>query len=205
MERTPMLRRALPAVLATASLLPLAACSSGDAEAQEAAGATLPTTASAGPEASEPAGPAKSDRGNVIKQVGEEAYVTLLDRDERVVTFSIDAIRVDQPCNSGFADEPVNGHFVGIDVRAATTPNLPADWFIQLSADNFQVIGPDGLTVTDVWGTAYSCLDTASSFTTDQLGPAQQYAGTVVIDSPVTSGTLVYKVPGGLTGWEWQF
>jgi hypothetical protein len=201
-----MLRRALPAALAAATLLPLAACSSsGDGEAQEAAGATLPTTPSAAPETSEPAGPSKSDRGNVIKQLGEEAYGTLLDTDERVFTFAIDAIRVDQPCNSGFADEPANGHFIGIDVRAATTPNLPADWFIQVSADNFQVIGPDGLTVTDVWGTAYSCLDTANSFTTDQLGPAQQYAGTVVIDSPVTSGTLVYKVPGEPTGWEWQF
>ncbi|MGY1761039.1 hypothetical protein ACI79G_07085 [Geodermatophilus sp. SYSU D00779] len=201
-----MFRRALPAALAAATCLTLAACGGEDSASTEAADATLPTQTSAAPTSAEPDGPARSDRGNIIKQIGEEGGNSLDENsDELVFRFAVDAIRVDQECNSGYPQEPTNGHFIGIDVRAATTANLPPDFFVQMSADQFQVIGPDGLTVTDVWGTAYSCLDSASSFTSDQLGPAQQYAGTVVIDSPVTSGTLVYKHPGDTTGWEWQF
>ena len=202
-----MLRRALPAALAASISLTLAACGGEDSASTEAAAdATLPTKTSAAPTTAEPAAPARSDRGNIIKQIGEEGGNYLNEHsDELVFRFAVDAIRVDQDCNSEYPQEPANGHFIGIDVRAATTANLPPDFFVHMSADQFQVIGPDGLTVTDVWGTAYSCLDTASSFTSDQLGPAQQYAGTVVIDSPVTSGTLVYKHDGDSTGWEWQF
>jgi len=201
-------RRALPATLVLAATITLAACGGDDDASQEAsAGATLPTTTSAAPETAEPTGPARSDRGNLIKQLGEEGgYGNPEDPDgPNVFTFAVDAIRVDQPCDSGFADAPDNGHFIGIDIRAATTADFSSDWFIQFTADHFEVIGPDGLTITNVSGRGYSCMDDSSAFTLDTLGPAQQYAGTVVIDSPVTSGTLVYKAPGEPDGWEWQF
>jgi hypothetical protein len=37
------------------------------------------------------------------------------------------------------------------------------------------------------------------------LGPGQQYAGSVVLDSPVVSGVLIFAPGGAPTGWEWQF
>lgn len=76
---------------------------------------------------------------------------------------------------------------------------------MQFTSDHFKVVGSDGVTVSDVRGNGYSCLGASEAFTTDQLGPGQQYVGTVVIDSPVTTGALIYTYPGMTTGWEWQF
>jgi len=207
-----MLRRATPAVLAVTALT-LSACG-GDAEADGGGPAALPSTSSpAATESSSPAsrtndaGVALNDRGNIPKEMGQEAGIGHpTDPDAPwPLTFTIDSVTVDQPCNTGFEDPPTNGHYIGIALRAATTADLPPDWYVMFDSYSFKVIGPDGLTISDVSGTAYSCLDSRSSFTSDPLAPGQQYAGIVVIDSPVTTGSLIYSADGDGTGWEWQF
>lgn len=196
----------------TATALILSACGS---EGDDTSGgpAALPTTSSsATSESSAPAsrtnarGVALNERGNIPKKLGQEAGVGHpTDPDAPwPLTFSVDKITVDQPCTSGYPEPPKNGHFIGIKIRAATTADLPPDWFVQFTEHTFKVIGPDGLTVSDVSGTAYSCLDSRYAFTSDPLGPGQMYTGVVVIDSPVTSGSLIYT-QDGTTGWEWTF
>jgi hypothetical protein len=88
----------------------------------------------------------------------------------------------------------------------ATTPDYdPATQYISFTESDFRVIGPDGVTVPNVTGNAYSCLGSGRTLSGVQIGPGQQYVGTVVIDSPVTSGSLVFAPAGSATGWEWEF
>lgn len=196
------MRRAALSVIAVPLLL--AGCSSSGEDDGQAA-PSLPSTSSA----AESDGPARSDRGNIIKAFGEEGgfcspTATTCTAEDLVLTFTVDSVTVDPECTSGFANPPDNGHFIGINLRVATSAEYPPDYYATFTAADFSVIGPDGLTVDDVQGQAYLCLGPAG-FTQDLIGPGQQYAGTVVIDSPATSGTLVYKAAGEATGWEWQF
>lgn len=184
----------------------------GDEPTRTAAAPRLPSSTSAATSSSEaPAsGPARSARGNIIKQLGEKGGLCKPDvsectEDLLVLTFTVDSITVGIECTSGFASPPENGNYIGIALRVATSADYPSDWFTTFTASDFQIIGPDGLTITDVQGQAFSCLGD-NGFTYQPLGPGQQYAGTVVLDAPVTSGVLVYKPPAfGGAGWEWQF
>lgn len=197
-------------MLAVAATLLLAGCGS-DQPDREAAAPTLPSTTTAEPSSdAPPSGPVRSDRGNIIKALGEEGGicgpgVTECTEEALVLTFTVDSITVGVECTSGFSVPPDNGNYIGIGLRVATSADYPADWFATFTAGDFRIIGPDGLTITDVQGQAASCLGD-NGFTYQPIGPGQQYAGTVVLDSPVTSGVLVYAPPGmGGTGWEWPF
>ncbi|MGY1730140.1 hypothetical protein ACI798_01370 [Geodermatophilus sp. SYSU D01045] len=212
-----MFRRTIPAVLAGASLL-LTGCSSADSSQEEATASSKakasspalpPTSTSAAPSTAEATGPARSARGNIIKQLGEEGGFTASEAPDapRVFTFAVDSITVDPQCSSDYASEPANGHYIAISLRASTSAEFDPSTYLTISQYDFQVIGPDGLTVNDVSGNAYSCLAPNEQFTSDPVGPGQQYVGTIVIDAPVTSGTLAF-IPGALgapTGWEWSF
>jgi hypothetical protein len=91
-------------------------------------------SASAGPSAGSaaPATPAcqTSERGNVVKKVGETAAFGLT-QDEFVVSFVIDKIMVGAKCTSQFAQKPEHGSFLRLDVRAETKPNMPTNNFDQ--------------------------------------------------------------------------
>ncbi|MGY1830148.1 hypothetical protein ACI8AA_06910 [Geodermatophilus sp. SYSU D01180] len=211
-----MFRRTIPAVLTGVSLL-LTGCSSDDT-GQEATASSRPTASSpelppkstsAAPSSAEPTGPARSARGNIIKQFGEEGGFSASDAPDApsVFTFAVDSITADPQCSSEYASEPANGHYIAISLRASTSAEFDPNAYFTISQYDFQVIGPDGVTVNDVSGNAYSCLASNEQFTSDPLGPGQQYAGTIVIDAPVTNGTLAF-IPGALgspTGWEWSF
>ncbi len=199
------------AALSVAVLIVLAGCGQGATD--ESASPTLPPTASASTPAESASadrtnsnGAALNARGNIPKAIGQDAFVTD-EAGREHISLAIDAITPDPVCDSGFADQPANGHYVAVDLRVATSPDLPQDWFVSFSADDFRVIGPDGITNSSVAGQGYSCLAGNRVFTYDLLGPGQQYRGTIVLDVPVTTGALAF-VPdslGGTTGWEWEF
>ena len=143
----------------------LAACG-GTATEDTASGPTLPAEVAANAEETtepaEPTGPQRNDRGNIEKQLGEEGGITDEATGGAVLTFAVDAIAIDQPCTSEYPEPAENGHFVVIDLRMATAPELAdsslGGWF-SVSPYDFRVIGPDGLTVDEL-GTsaAYSSL-----------------------------------------------
>ncbi len=201
-------------IAVAAALLVLTGCASDDEPASSSeSSAELPSKTTESPEPTpEPDSPSKSPRGNFIKNVGEvggscPVGVDPCTKEQLWFSFTVDAIRPDLPCKAEYGPlpEPTNGHYIGVDVRAATTAEFPADAYLQINSDHFEVITPDGLTVSALGGNAYLCLPQSEWFTLDFLGPAQQYAGTVVLDSPVAHGTLVYKPSGSNLGWEWTF
>lgn len=155
-------------------------------------------------------GPAPNARGNILAGFGEEGGIT----DEAgadVLTFAVDGITVDPACTSDYADygTPVGPghHLVAVQMHVATTPLVSDDDFLSVSGYDFRFIGADGITVDSLDGiSTYGCLEDSQTFTSDILGPGQQYAGTVLLDVPAAAGTLVFDPSWGQTGgWEYNF
>jgi hypothetical protein len=156
----------------------------------------------------------RSPRGHIVKGLGEVGGLSHPDDttptlDELVLSFTIDDIRVDAPCPSEYAQPPQNGHFVALDIRASTTETYPADQLVfAMNPADFSLVGPDGVTISNIaTAPTYSCIsyDDPSVFPSDMFVPASQYRGTVILDIPSTTGTLIYTPMGKPNGWEWSF
>jgi hypothetical protein len=147
-----------------------------------------------------------NERGNVEKQIGEEAGITGPDGSP-AMTFTVDAIQIDLPCSGDYPEPPENGHFVGLTMHVTTAPNLAPDSYIDISAGDFSFIGADGITVGSVdTFPAFICAADDEQLPTGPLGSGQQYVGTLVLDVPGTTGILQYQplyLDSG--GWEWSF
>ncbi|WP_026819335.1 hypothetical protein [Arthrobacter castelli] len=158
-----------------------------------------------GPE-TESAETGMSQRGNLIKAMGEEA--SILDTNgEPAVTFTVYSI-TEGTC-TGVAPEPAtNGHYMFLDVSLATSPNLvegygsPEFGF----TGGWEVIGPAGQTSNAVLETfgAYQCLPPAQQLPS-WLGPGEEARGIVVLDSPHPAGTFMFHDLLTPTGWEWEY
>lgn len=204
----------LLAACATCTLL-LAACGGGAATESSADAPSLPETSAAQSAPTTAAGPSRNARGNVVKALGEEGGFTANENpDQVVVTFALDSIspaECDEYYDPAYSP-PENGHLMTIALRFATAPEL-ADTqlgqYLSVSAQDFQFVGADGVTVTNV-GTlaAYTCQGSGpDAFPQSPLAPGSSYAGTLVLDLPATNGVLMYR-PSFLTGgggWEWAF
>jgi hypothetical protein len=175
--------------------LPPAPSSSGSSASSS------PTTATAST-SSTPAEP--NERGNIVQVTGQQAGIQGPDGDQEVI-FSVDAVVLDQPCAGGAP--ATNGHYLGVQVRVTTgdLAFLGGTW--SMSANDFAILQPDGTMRFDLATEgALQCLAGSDRFPVSALEPGRQYSGTIVLDSPVTSGTLVFAPPGLQgDGWEWQF
>lgn len=172
-------------------------------EASESTTASAAATAeatSAAPEAE------KSTRGNLIKQIGEGAGLT--EAGKQTVTFVVNSITVDVPCTGEFAQPPVNGHILVLDVSVVTEPGLAEslDPTFQMNPFWFTEIAPNGTTSNADLGTAptYGCLPDAEVLP-QMMGPGENVTGKVVLDVTNPSGTLVFKYGGAPVGWEWTY
>jgi hypothetical protein len=180
-------------------------------------GPTLPSRTEAtevpteSPEGTSPASPSTNARGNIEKAIGQEAGMSWQSPggpSENWLTFSIDAITPGVQCNSDYIQQPENGHFVALQLRMSTGTIPPEVGTFTVSPAEFDFIGPDNITVTEIdTFAAFTCLADADQFTQDPLGSGQQYVGQIVLDVPAPSGVVIYKpyVMGGGGGWEWTF
>lgn len=193
-------------VAAAGAALVLTACGSDTNGSSADSGPTLPeVSASETTEPTEePSGPERNQRGNIVKQLGEEGGITNSDGED-AFRFAIDAITPDYQCTGQFSEAPENGHFVAIDLRVATG-NMDEIGYFMINPNDFKFIGPDGLTFSNVATMAtYSCLPDNEQFSSDPLGPGQQYAGRMVFDLPAPTGVLIYRPAITEGGWEWEF
>jgi hypothetical protein len=147
------------------------------------------------------------DGGNVVESLGQQAGIRTPDG-KQAVLFSVDAVVVDPRCTGSQQQlAPVNGHYLAVHVRVTTgdLDFLGGRW--SMTAQDFGVRGADGVTRFDVADQgAMNCLDDPDRFPTTALGPGQQEVGTIVLDSPTTTGTLVFSPPDLQgTSWKWQF
>jgi hypothetical protein len=199
-----MNRRSMSAVLAAiACCATLAACGGTSDESVAAATSSSATTSSAAttsataPTTAAPStssGPSRSPRGNIVKPLGEEGGA-------RGVAFTVDAIQVDATCDAPGAGQPMNGHFIAVQMRMTIDPSVTDGFF--LAAKNFAIVGPSGLTDTNVVGYGWECM--RNRLSEQQLQPGK-YQGSIVLDAAETAGSLIYMPHLGQTGgWEWQF
>lgn len=150
--------------------------------------------------------PELSQRGNLVKAMGEEA--ALLDPNgEPMVTFTVHSI-TEGTCTEPFAEPPENGQYIFLDVSLSTAPDLLQDYG---SAEfglvgGWEVITPSGQTsnaMLESFG-AFTCLPEAQQLPS-WLGPGESARGTVVLDVPTPSGTLMFHDLIDSTGWEWKY
>jgi hypothetical protein len=200
-----MIRAIAAAAVAAAAFL--AGCSAPAPNQPKLDVPVAPEQAAAVPSA--PGAPAAnmSERGNVMKQLGEIGAFGPT-QDNLVVSFAIDKITVDAKCTAQYSmGKPEHGHFVKVDLRAETKPNMPADGFYSINGAQFSTVGEDGLTESSLFtGPAIGCLDEADQFPTGQLAPGSKYRGSIIIDTKNPSGVLMLKPTFmGAGGWEWTY
>ena len=75
-----------------------------------------------------------------------------------------------------------------------------------ISDSSLSFIGPDGVTFNGSLGTyaALGCRRDERELPS-QLGPGQQLAGSILLDVPAPTGTLIVSDCFGSSGWEWAF
>lgn len=124
------------------------------------------------------------------------------------MSFVVKSISVDAACTSPYAETPKNGHFVAINIDVETTPELAKDinQFVWFGAQSWKLIAGNGTTYNGAMDSspAYGCLNDAERLPSN-IGPAEKVTGTLILDVPVTSGTLILEGTGGVGGWEWAF
>lgn len=148
-----------------------------------------------------PTGPAESDRGNLIKSVGD-TFGFAVDG-EQAMTFTVTAITPDAACTSEFAEQAEHGHYLRLDVQGETTASLPEDLFIASGA--WKVIADDGTTFNgDPWSyAAASCLNDAERLP-NIVGAGETVSGAVLLDVPTPHGIVILDAYPGAS-WEWSF
>jgi hypothetical protein len=163
---------------------------------------------------SAPAEPAKSPRGNFIKEMGQPAGISDADG-KALVNFTINSIAPLAACTGPYPSPVENGHFVVLDVSVETLPELGTtengSQTFDINSTMFKFVGANGTTFNGNLGTmaAYSCLPDTETIGTNGagIGPAEKVTGKLVLDLPEPTGTLVYKsyLTSGNGGWEFKF
>ena len=149
-------------------------------------------------------------RGNIVKALGEEGgFTSRTDPGKQLLSFAVDSITLDPSCSADYTQPSENGHFVALAMRLSTSPDMaeePDLSYFTVNPNDFSFVGPDGLTVSNLATmAAYSCVDQGQMLTSNALAPGSQYAGTVLLDLPASSGSVIYHPMGNPTGWEWSF
>lgn len=178
-------------------LAPLTACSA------EKDPAKAPSVEPVAPTESKKDEPARSDRGNLIKEVGQPAGIGPLDGGgPNTVDFVITNITVDAACTNEFAQTPMNGHFIRVDMDVTTTSEFDGLFMVQTNGV-WKWVDANGTTANSdpATGSGYMCLNDAEMLP-DTIGTGEKATGAVVLDVPTTEGFLVFS-QGPDAGWEW--
>lgn len=149
---------------------------------------------------------ARTTRGNVVKKVGETAWVRNNDG-STAVTLVVKSIQVDPVCTSGVVEKSKSGHLVVLDVDVETTPAL-ADHINKqflFAIHGWKVIAENGTTANGKFDSfeAFACFPDTEKLP-DIIGPAERATGKVVLDVPTATGILIND-PEGAGGWEWEY
>lgn len=207
-----MSRIAPAAAASIAVLLTLAGCSAAPASDTGKRPDTAPVaTATPSPEPTETADSefgesVTSTRGNLVKQLGQLAGTSSIAGDVVTSRFAVTDLVLDFACTSGFAEAPVNGHYLGIHLNVETTPELAESEFpwISFTAYDWQAYDAEGKRLNDPVGNGWSCLDPGDQLPV-QIGPGQSVSGWMVLDVAAPSGVVALTMLGGPTGWEWAY
>lgn len=208
-ERTIM--KKLTSVLGIALLaVTMAGCSTAEAEPKPTAPNVEPATADSNESTEGTESGEKSERGNLKKEIGEPASVTVPNQaEDDLVSFAVQEITADPACTNQYAQEPENGHFVAIDIAAETGPaNLFEEYYygtdFSFSNGLWKFVAPNGTTANNVSsGPSFSCFDQAEMLPAT-IGPGEKVTGKVLLDVPNSQGTIIFSDVASDAGWEWK-
>jgi hypothetical protein len=169
---------------------------------------TIPPAATSSALATDNPGATISERGNIIRALGQGAGLS--DKSgNQAVSFVVNKITIDPVCTAEFARPPQNGHFLALDISAQTFPPLK-DLFgsgqFDFGASNWKLIAANGTTYNGSLnsGPAIGCLADAEQLP-DLVGTGEKVTGTLILDVPATKGTLVFAPTFADASWEWQY
>jgi hypothetical protein len=116
-----------------------------------------------------------------------------------IFSIALASVAVDLTCTAADSRPAKRGHLVGLNVRVLSGPETT------VSAEDFQFRSSDGDAVTDVaTASAAACLDETGSWPGGRPGPDQPVAGTIVVDVPAVTGTILYRPAGWPASLRWQ-
>lgn len=143
-------------------------------------------------------------RGDITNQVGTPFTLDDNGSGQTYATVTVEKISVDPKCTAPYARPNNAGHTVVLDARVTTSSDAtPTELSDVLNPFEFAVIGSDGVTHTGL-------IDTAMCFPVSQqmpinMNPGSKYRGKIILNSPISAGTLVYRPTGFSNGVEWRF
>ena len=149
-----------------------------------------------------------TSRGNIPKQVGEEARLTA-SSGEQALEFTVTGIQPDFQCTSPYAEAPENESFVKVDITASTgsAQDLEELFYSESMMFNpfeWKFVDSSGRTANEIGTMAsYGCLDDSEGLPLE-IGPGENVTGSLVLDVTGSSGTLIYKPVYDSAGWEWS-
>ena len=198
-----MRRSVLPALLLA---LTLSACGFSDADG-DADGSAAPSTSSPATESAPATEVSLNERGNVPAEIGEVITVRpALDPDEPpMLTLSIEEVIVDPVCDDESEVEPENGHYIALRMVATASEEFDPRVTTPIADYDFRVLGDDGAEFDPATPAGRACYGAPRLIQNMRIGPGYEYDGWMVLDVPVTSGSLVYAPGDEPYGWEWQF
>lgn len=166
----------------------------------------VPTTTAPAEETKTAGAAPTSERGNLIKQVGEGAGWT--EDGKTLAEFVVNSITVDPVCTAPYAEPSENGHLIALDVSIQTYPELAESLYPSFNLNPYmmKIVAPNGTTSNAELGTmaSFSCLTDTVSLPAEGVGPAEKMTGSIVIDSEVPTGTLLITADGR-NWWEYEF
>lgn len=151
--------------------------------------------------------PETNARGNLVKDVGQWAGMTLPNGDFTTV-FRVTDIEVDVACTSPYAQPTKNGQFVALEFEVHTMPELAQDPVGQVMIDSygFSIFDEESKRENDSVGNAYGCLNEGEVLP-QMIGPGEEVKGKIVLDTSVESGSITLNgMNMGVDGaWAWEF
>ena len=148
-----------------------------------------------------------SERGYLIKRIGDEAAILKTDRKTELATWALTGIDVDAPCTADYSEPSENGHFVTLSFDVETNKDL-----IEVRGYSFMLgaVGQWRYYLADgtlwngdpTYGNARSCLARTEQLP-DTIGASAKASGKIAFDLPTTDGVLVFSEDGGASGWEY--
>lgn len=147
-----------------------------------------------------------SERGFMVKRIGDESALLKSDGKTRVASWTLTGIDVDVQCTAPYSEPPQNGHYVALNFDVETFEDLidVHGYPFSLSGNMWQYYLADGT----LWngmptsGNTYSCL-TDTETLPNQIGESTKASGRIVFDLPTTDGILAFSDDGWLNGWEY--
>lgn len=149
-----------------------------------------------------------NERGNVPMPENNPAGLMNVETMEPAVEWEASAVNTDVSC-SNWVGESSEGEMFTVDFDIAVFEGaevLPTGDFM-VSGSMFYIADEDGQVVTDrpSTGSAINCLDSADELPRTALRPGQSATGSLVFESPIRQGYLVYHEYLADTYYEWEF